>query len=105
MILERDIVRLISLNDSQLISLKIDQSFMSEGTHDLNDQTIIKTIILMAQLLKLQVIAEGVETNDQVTFLLRHGCVEVFLPLSISTSDQFHIIIRVLILNGVEGSE
>lgn len=56
--------------------LKIDQSFMSDCTHDLNDQTIIKTIILMAQLLKLQVIAEGVETNDQVTFLLRHGCVE-----------------------------
>jgi EAL domain-containing protein (putative c-di-GMP-specific phosphodiesterase class I) len=56
--------------------LKIDQSFMSDCTHDLNDQTIIKTIILMAQLLKLQVIAEGVETNDQVSFLLRHGCVE-----------------------------
>jgi diguanylate cyclase (GGDEF)-like protein/PAS domain S-box-containing protein len=56
--------------------LKIDQSFMSECTHDLNDQTIIKTIILMAQLLKLQVIAEGVETNEHVSFLLRHGCVE-----------------------------
>ncbi|MGE7763358.1 hypothetical protein [Peribacillus sp. NPDC097895] len=78
---------------------------MSECTHDLNDQTIIKTIILMAQLLKLQVISEGVETNDQVTFLLRHGYFEVFLPLSISTSDQFHIITRVLILNGVEESE
>ncbi|MFF2501528.1 EAL domain-containing protein [Peribacillus sp. NPDC058075] len=47
-----------------------DQSFMSEGTHDLNDQTIIKTIILMAQLLKLQVIAEGVETNDQVRLFI-----------------------------------
>jgi diguanylate cyclase (GGDEF)-like protein/PAS domain S-box-containing protein len=56
--------------------LKIDQSFMSEFTHDLNDQTIIKTIILMAQLLKLQVIAEGVETIDHVSFLLRHGCTE-----------------------------
>lgn len=56
--------------------LKIDQSFMSDCINDLNDQSIIKTIILMAQLLKLQVIAEGVETNDQVTFLLRHGCIE-----------------------------
>lgn len=56
--------------------LKIDQSFISECTKDVNDQTIIKTIILMANLLKLQVIAEGVETKDQASLLLKNGCNE-----------------------------
>jgi EAL domain-containing protein (putative c-di-GMP-specific phosphodiesterase class I) len=56
--------------------LKIDQSFIRDCTNDVNDQTIIKTVILMAQLLKLQVIAEGVETKDQVSLLLKHGCIE-----------------------------
>jgi diguanylate cyclase (GGDEF)-like protein/PAS domain S-box-containing protein len=56
--------------------LKIDQSFIRECTSDINDQTIIKTIILMAHLLKLQLIAEGVETKGQANFLLQHGCLE-----------------------------
>jgi EAL domain-containing protein (putative c-di-GMP-specific phosphodiesterase class I) len=56
--------------------LKIDQSFIRECTSDVNDQTIIKTIILMAHLLKLQVIAEGVETKEQADFLLKHRCIE-----------------------------
>jgi diguanylate cyclase (GGDEF)-like protein len=56
--------------------LKIDQSFIRDCTNDVNDQTIIKTVILMAQLLKMQVIAEGVETKDQASFLLKHGCME-----------------------------
>ncbi|MEH7076920.1 sensor domain-containing protein [Neobacillus drentensis] len=56
--------------------LKIDQSFIHECTNDINDQTIIKTVILMAHLLKLQVIAEGVETKEQAAFLLQQNCME-----------------------------
>jgi diguanylate cyclase len=56
--------------------LKIDRSFISECTTDVNDHAIVKTIILMAHSLKLQVIAEGVETNDQVAFLLQQMCTE-----------------------------
>jgi diguanylate cyclase (GGDEF)-like protein/PAS domain S-box-containing protein len=56
--------------------LKIDQSFIRECTSDINDQTIIKTVILMAHFLKLQVIAEGVETKGQANFLLQQGCLE-----------------------------
>ncbi|MBT2724348.1 EAL domain-containing protein [Bacillus sp. ISL-46] len=52
------------------------QSFVHECTNDLNDQTIIKTVILMANLLKIQVIAEVVETKDQASFLLQQGCIE-----------------------------
>lgn len=56
--------------------LKIDQSFIRECPNDINSNTIVKTIIIMAHLLKLQVKAEGVETQGQVSFLLRQGCNE-----------------------------
>ena len=56
--------------------LKIDQSFIRDCTNDVNDQTIIKTVILMAHLLKLQVVAEGVETKEQAAFLLQQNCVD-----------------------------
>jgi EAL domain-containing protein (putative c-di-GMP-specific phosphodiesterase class I) len=49
--------------------LKIDQSFVRDLTTDRNDATLIKTIIGMADNLALQVIAEGVETQEQLTAL------------------------------------
>ena len=54
--------------------LKIDQSFIRDVTHDGNDATMVRTIILMAHSLKLRVIAEGVETEEQATFLRESGC-------------------------------
>jgi diguanylate cyclase (GGDEF)-like protein/PAS domain S-box-containing protein len=56
--------------------LKIDQSFIRECPNDINSNTIVRTIIVMAHLLKLQVKAEGVETKEQVSFLLGQGCKE-----------------------------
>lgn len=56
--------------------LKIDQSFIRESTTDANDRTIVKAIILMAHFLKIKVIAEGVETEDHVSFLLSQHCKE-----------------------------
>lgn len=54
--------------------LKIDQSFVRDIPADSNDAEIAATIIAMAHNLKLKVVAEGVETEEQATFLADHGC-------------------------------
>ncbi|MFD2509872.1 EAL domain-containing protein [Halalkalibacter alkalisediminis] len=57
-------------------TLKMDQSFVQELSDDTSDATIVKTIILMAHNLKLNVVAEGIETNEQLVFLQKHLCNE-----------------------------
>ncbi|MCH8104612.1 MAG: EAL domain-containing protein [Proteobacteria bacterium] len=54
--------------------LKIDQSFVRDITCDKNNSVIVKTIISMAQHLKMNVIAEGVETEAQLKHLAIQGC-------------------------------
>jgi EAL domain-containing protein (putative c-di-GMP-specific phosphodiesterase class I) len=54
--------------------LKIDRSFINEITTDPDDAAITLATIEMAHTLKLQVIAEGVETQAQLDFLLKNGC-------------------------------
>lgn len=57
--------------------VKIDKSFINDMTVDENDEAIVATIINMAHNLKLSVIAEGVETKEQLQSLQKYECNEV----------------------------
>jgi EAL domain-containing protein (putative c-di-GMP-specific phosphodiesterase class I) len=58
-------------------ALKIDQSFVREITSDKSSAAIAEAIIVMAHRLQLDAIAEGVETEAQLTILRDGGCDEV----------------------------
>jgi len=57
-------------------SLKIDQSFVRDLTHDPEDSAITTSILLLGKSLNLKVIAEGMETRAQLDFLKALGCDE-----------------------------
>jgi EAL domain-containing protein (putative c-di-GMP-specific phosphodiesterase class I) len=54
--------------------LKIDRSFIQDIPHDADDVTLTNMIIAMSKHLSLSVVAEGVETEEQATFLKQAGC-------------------------------
>jgi EAL domain-containing protein (putative c-di-GMP-specific phosphodiesterase class I) len=62
------------LKQLPLNQLKIDQSFIRDLANGNNDKTIVRTIIAMAHNMNLNVIAEGVETEDQRQILIDFGC-------------------------------
>jgi len=54
--------------------LKIDQSFIRDFNQGSGEDTLVKAILAMGQSLNMKVIAEGVETKEQLMFLKAHGC-------------------------------
>jgi diguanylate cyclase (GGDEF)-like protein/PAS domain S-box-containing protein len=58
-------------------TVKIDQYFVRDVTADAGDTAIISAVISMARALNLRVVAEGVETEEQLAFLRREECAEM----------------------------
>ena len=56
--------------------LKIDQSFVRDLTSDVDDASIVSAVIGMGKSLHMRVVAEGVETREQLAFLQAHHCQE-----------------------------
>lgn len=62
------------LKQLPLNKLKIDRSFIKDLPHDKDDQAISKAIIALGKTLNLEVLAEGVETEEQKAFLIKNKC-------------------------------
>jgi diguanylate cyclase (GGDEF)-like protein/PAS domain S-box-containing protein len=77
-------------------TLKVDRSFIQDLPQDPEDRAICEAIIAMGKSLKLTVIAEGVETLEQQTFLHDHACDEMqgFFFSKPVPSDQFAALLR-----------
>jgi diguanylate cyclase (GGDEF)-like protein/PAS domain S-box-containing protein len=76
--------------------LKIDQSFVRDIPGDADDAAIASTIITMAHSLGLKVVAEGVETKEQLNFMREHSCDSMqgyFLSKPLPT-DQFESFLK-----------
>ena len=62
-------LKILPLNE-----LKIDRSFVKDFTKDSVDLTIVQTILQMGKNLNLRIVAEGVETESQMSYLSNYGC-------------------------------
>lgn len=82
-----------------LNELKIDQSFVRDIASDSNDKAIVGTIIAMAQNLNLDVIAEGVETEEQRDLLINKGCTHFqgYLFGKPSPINDFQELVKILL--------
>lgn len=84
------------LNRFPIDELKIDKSFIADTSRSADSRRVVSAIIVLAHTLKLRVIAEGVETEEQLSFLRQNQCDEVqgfyfSKPLS---SEQLKKLIR-----------
>jgi len=65
---------LAALQQFPISTIKIDRTFVRDIGIDLDNATIVRTIIQMGKSLQLEVVAEGVETQEQLDFLRSNGC-------------------------------
>jgi EAL domain-containing protein (putative c-di-GMP-specific phosphodiesterase class I) len=82
------------LKKFNIYKLKIDQSFVRDISTDTDDKAIVSAVIQMSRSLDFKTIAEGVETDEQLSFLKECGCDEVqgYLfskPLPAEQLEQF----------------
>jgi EAL domain-containing protein (putative c-di-GMP-specific phosphodiesterase class I) len=87
-------------------ALKLDHSFVREITTNPGDANIVTAMIDIGTSAKLRVIAEGVETRTQLTFLKSHGCTEAqgyYLGRPLA-ADQASKLLKAGILQGLQVS-
>jgi len=84
-------------------ALKIDQSFVRQITTTPDETTIVSAVIAMGRSLKLRVVAEGVETPEELAFLQAHNCDEAqgYYFSRALPSDRFAQLLETGILDGV----
>jgi diguanylate cyclase (GGDEF)-like protein/PAS domain S-box-containing protein len=87
----------------QVDRLKIDQSFVKQAGTDPNAAAVVRTIIAMSHGLNIQVVAEGVETDEQLRFLVRRKCDEAqghFVARPVAAKD-FSVAVRACADNSI----
>ena len=79
-----------------LDTLKIDRAFVNDITVDADDATIVRAIIGLGHNLNLKLVAEGVETQEQLKFLRQEGCdlVQGYLMSKAIPADAFMALLR-----------
>lgn len=88
-----------------ITKLKIDRSFVRDIPSDENDRAIVRAIIAMSEGLKLDVVAEGVENDEQLDFFRREGCpsVQGFLFAKPMNCKDFETFVRRRRIRSVAG--
>lgn len=76
--------------------LKIDRSFIQDLPHDKDDRAIVRAIIALGKNLELEVLAEGVETQEQKEFLIENGCdsAQGYLFAKPMSVEHFEVFLR-----------
>ncbi|WP_248924807.1 EAL domain-containing protein [Paenibacillus hamazuiensis] len=77
-------------------TLKIDQSFIRDVTTDEDNAAIVTALIAMSHRLKIKSLAEGVETKEQLDFLVAQGCNEIqgYLFSKPVPAEDFELLIK-----------
>jgi EAL domain-containing protein (putative c-di-GMP-specific phosphodiesterase class I) len=85
---------LSQLKNFPVDGLKIDRAFVQHLPKDHNDAAITRAVIFLAREMSLDVVAEGVEHEDQLEFLRRHGCglVQGYLFGAPMPADRFRVL-------------